>query len=116
MLRNPPAGGTYIRCNMEDLTLDSFLSLWGRASGKSPEPGSTMVIQLTPEQYIQMWGEMGVEQASQWRLFEWMAANNQVYGGTYEKMMRCQELMAEEEQASLVGTEESLRRFDWTGY
>lgn len=116
MLRNPPAGGVYIRCNMEDLTLDSFLALWGRVSGKSPEPGSTMVIQLSPAQYIQMWGEMGVEQASQWKLFEWMAENNQVYGGTYEKMIQGQELMTEEEKASLVGTEESLKGIDWTGF
>lgn len=116
MIRNPPKGGSHVRCNIEDMTVSSFLALWGRASGKSPNPGSTMVIQMTTEQYVEMWGEMGVEQATQWKLFEYVAEHNRTYGSAFKDMIAAQDLMTEEEKASLVNTEESLKRMDWTGY
>ncbi|KIM93594.1 hypothetical protein OIDMADRAFT_89585, partial [Oidiodendron maius Zn] len=67
VVENPPPTGTYVLCNVEDLTLCSFLAAWGRASGISPQPNSTAVVQISLEQYVALWGEMGEEQASQWR-------------------------------------------------
>lgn len=75
-----------------------------------------MVIQLTPEQYVQMWGEMGVEQASQWRLFEWIAEHDRGYHSAFESMLQGQDLMTEEEKAALVSTEESIKNMDWSGF
>lgn len=116
IVRNlPPQPGTYVKCGVEELTLDSMLALWGRASGKAPTPGSTKVVQVSVKQYVELFGEMGEEQASQWVFFEWMkeAGISTIPGVT---MMDVQELMSEDEKGKLVGTEQALQGMDWSGF
>ncbi|KAH8588128.1 hypothetical protein B0O99DRAFT_693748 [Bisporella sp. PMI_857] len=116
IVRNPPPnGGTYVRCNVEDLTLDSYLEIWGRASGISPEPGSTKVVEISSEHYIQLWGHMGEEQASQWIFFKWLKAAglSKIQG---VEMIDGKELMTAEEIKSLVTTEDSLKGMDWSWF
>ncbi|KAF4539247.1 uncharacterized protein LTHEOB_10411 [Lasiodiplodia theobromae] len=116
IVRNPPPQlGTYVKCGVEELTLESMLALWGRASGKAPTPGSTKVVQVSVKQYVELFGAMGEEQASQWVFFEWMkeAGVSTIPGVT---MMDVQELMSDEEKRKLVGTEQALRGMDWTDF
>ncbi|KAH7140400.1 hypothetical protein B0J13DRAFT_477601, partial [Dactylonectria estremocensis] len=47
LVRNKPPGGTYVKCSVEELTLESYLALWGRASGIAPGPDATQVIQVS---------------------------------------------------------------------
>ncbi|KAH7128924.1 hypothetical protein EDB81DRAFT_764075 [Dactylonectria macrodidyma] len=58
LVKNKPRGGTYVKCSVEDLTLESYLALWGRASGIAPGPDATQVIQVSPETYIKLFGHM----------------------------------------------------------
>ncbi|KAJ0413900.1 hypothetical protein BJY00DRAFT_305977 [Aspergillus carlsbadensis] len=113
----PPAPGTYVHCNVEDLTLETYLAAWGRASGVSPEAGSTMVVQVSMEQYCALWPLMGEEQASQWRFFA-LAEQAQIdmYDVPDFPVVRAQDLMSAEAREALVPTEESLRRMDWSGF
>jgi hypothetical protein len=111
----PPVGGTYVRCNVEDLTLESYLATWGRASGTSPTPGSTKVVQLSVEDYCTLWGHMSEEQASQWVFFEFLKE----YGITKlpgVEMVEGRDLLSEDDINDLVPTEESLRRMDWSDF
>lgn len=60
---------------------------------------------------------MGEEQASQWKFFRVM----QELGVGLDKIpgvnfLDAQELMNEEAKMELVGTEESLRGMDWSGF
>lgn len=115
IIGNPPPPASYVKCNVEDLTLDSFLATWGRASGISPEPGSTKVVQISPEQYVELWGAMGEEQASQWKFFRVMhdlgLGLDKVPGVNF---LDAQELMTEDAKSELVNTEESIRGMDWS--
>lgn len=117
MVENPPPAGTYVKCNLEDLTMDTFLSAWGRASGISPEPNSTAVIQISMEQYLQLWGEMGEEQASQWRFFKYMK-DTKINPSKVEgfKMIEGKDVLSDELKMSLVPVEEGMRTMDWSSY
>ncbi|KAL2828393.1 hypothetical protein BDW59DRAFT_170912 [Aspergillus cavernicola] len=117
IIENPPKPGIYVKCNVEDLTMGTFLAAWGRSSGISPEPNSTAVIQISLEQYVALWGEMGEEQASQWRFFQFMkdAGINpsQVEGF---KLVEGKDVLSEELRASLVPAEEGMKTMDWSSY
>lgn len=108
----PPNPGTYVRCNVENLTLDSMLALWGRASGISPTPGSTAAVQISLEQYVQIWGAMGEEQGSQWKFFKFAQdlGIDKIPGVT---MVEGLDLLSEEEKARLVTTEQALKNLSW---
>ncbi|KAL2795762.1 hypothetical protein BJX66DRAFT_336667 [Aspergillus keveii] len=113
----PPAAGTYVHCNVEDLTLESYLAACGRASGLSPEPGSTVVVQVSMEQYCTLWPGMGEEQASQWRFFGYVnQAGIDLMNVPGFPVVSAQEIMSEEAKKALVGTEESLARMDWSAF
>ncbi|KAJ5488214.1 hypothetical protein N7453_011668 [Penicillium expansum] len=115
LVNNRPPGGTYVRCSVEDLTLESFLALWGRASGVAPGSGSTKVIQVSPETYIDLYGHMGEEQARQWefsRILKETGALNR-YG---IHVQEAQEFMSKDAIASLVSPEQSLRNIDWKAH
>ncbi|KAJ5178280.1 uncharacterized protein N7500_000979 [Penicillium coprophilum] len=117
VIENPPPSGTYVRCNVEDLTMDTFLAAWGRSSGVSPEPNSTAVIQISMEQYIALWGEMGEEQASQWRFFRFMkdaGINPSNVAGF--KLVEGKDLLSDDLQAALVPTEEGMKTMDWSSF
>jgi hypothetical protein len=107
-----------VRCNVEELTLESYLALWGKASGVSPAPGSTKVVQTTIADYIALWGPMGEEQASQWVFFEFM--DNMRQQGIFKdgvpgfNLVEGLTLLSEEEKKGLKGVEESLRELDWS--
>lgn len=82
----------------------SALEVWGRASGKAPEPGSTAIVTIPVEQYTTIWGEMGEEQASQWIFFGHM----QSLGITsLPGVVDGLSLLSEEEKKSLETTEQS---------
>jgi hypothetical protein len=101
----PPVGGTYVRCNVERLTLESYLATWGRASGTSPTPGSAKVVQLSVEDYCTLWGHMGEEQAIKWVFFEFLNE----YGITKlpgVEMVEGRDLLSEDDINDLVPTEE----------
>lgn len=117
VVTNPPPAGTYVHCNVEDLTLAKYLAAWGRASKVSPEPESTMVVQVSMEQYCALWPLMGEEQASQWRFFRFVReAGIDMYNVPDFPVVRAQDLMSEEAKAALVPTEESLARMDWSSF
>ncbi|KAL1847783.1 hypothetical protein Plec18167_002515 [Paecilomyces lecythidis] len=118
IVKNPPPNpGTYVRCNVEDLTLDSMLALWGRASGISPTPDSTAAVEISQEQYVQLWGAMGEEQGSQWKFFKFVRdlGIDKIPGVT---MLEGLDLLNEEERTKLVTTEQALKSIDWkaSGY
>lgn len=98
------------------MTLDTYLATWGRASGISPEPNSTKVVQVSSKQYVDLWGHMGEEQASQWRLFEYLKENkiNTAKIPGFE-LIDAQTLMTDEQIKKLVPTEQSLREMNWDG-
>lgn len=117
VIENPPPSGTYVKCNVEDLTMDTFLAAWGRSSGVSPESNSTAVIQISMEQYIALWGEMGEEQASQWRFFQFMkdaGVNPSNVAGF--KLVEGKDLLSEDLRAALVPTEEGMKTMDWSSF
>ncbi|PLB40929.1 uncharacterized protein BDW47DRAFT_122999 [Aspergillus candidus] len=117
IVENPPTPGTYVECNVETITLESYLAAWGRASGLSPQNGSTMVVQISAEQYCALWPLMGEEQASQWRFFQFLRDNQlDIHKVEGFPVIQAQDLMSEEARKSLVLTEESLRRMDWSSF
>lgn len=97
--------------------MGSFLASWGRASGISPEPNSTAVIQISLDQYVALWGEMGEEQASQWRFFQFMkdAGINPSDLESF-KIVERKEVLSDKVRASLVSTEEGMKTIDWSSY
>lgn len=97
--------------------MDTFLAAWGRASGISPEPNSTAVIQISMEQYLQLWGEMGEEQASQWRFFKYMK-DAKINPSEVEgfKMVEGKDILSDELRMSLLPVEEGMRTMDWSSY
>ncbi|KAI1079915.1 hypothetical protein F5B20DRAFT_541594 [Whalleya microplaca] len=115
-LRNPDIKpGTYVYCNVDTYTFESFLALWGVASGVSPTAGSTKVIQLSPEEYISLFGQMGEEIVSQWAFFGFLKANG-IERPLGDAVVPGLALLNDEDKAQLVSTEESLRQMDWSGY
>lgn len=115
MKNPPPEAGTYVRCNVEDFTLDSYLALWGRASGIAPAHGSTKVVQLSVEEYVALWGNMGEEQASQWIFFEVMKEMGltKIPGAV---MVDGLDLLSEEENKELLSVEDSLKALNWSEF
>ncbi|RDL40507.1 Uncharacterized protein BP5553_00486 [Venustampulla echinocandica] len=119
IVERPPAeAGTYVRCNVEDLTLESYLALWGKASGISPAPNSTKVVQISVADYVSLWGHMGEEQSSQWVFFEHLAKMRQqgligddLPGAT---MVEGVSLLSEDEKKGLKSVEASLGELDWS--
>ncbi|KAI1268613.1 hypothetical protein F5Y18DRAFT_236289 [Xylariaceae sp. FL1019] len=114
-IRNPPPAGSFVRCNVEDLTMDSYLALWGRATGIAPEEGSTAVVQVSPEAYVRLWGEMGEEQLHQWEFFNWLA-KTPGYSWPGVTIVEGLPLLSEEEKKLLVNTEDALGRYDWSSF
>ncbi|CAG9950334.1 unnamed protein product [Clonostachys rosea f. rosea IK726] len=118
IMERPPAGGTYVRCNVQDLTLESYLALWGRASGVSPAEGSTKVVQLTVQDYVALWGAMGEEQASQWVFFEYIA--RQKAAGLWDEaalgmnMVEGWDLLKDVEKKNIKSVEDSIKELDWS--
>ncbi|KAI4597983.1 hypothetical protein KJ359_003791 [Pestalotiopsis sp. 9143b] len=119
LIEHPPAPGTYVRCSVEDLTLESYLALWGKASGIAPEPGSTKVVEISVSEYVALWGHMGEEQASQWTYFKWMAqkkAEGLIGDDTSgPRVVEGLSLLSEDDKKALKPVEDSLRDLNWTG-
>ncbi|KAH6967898.1 hypothetical protein BKA56DRAFT_679033 [Ilyonectria sp. MPI-CAGE-AT-0026] len=115
LVQNRPPGGTYVKCAVEDHTLESYLALWGRASGLSPEAGSTSIIEVSPETYIGLYGPMGEETTRQWAFTKFIIDNGLIerLGSVFKN---AQEFMSEEAIASLVSVEESFKTIDWKAY
>lgn len=91
------------------------MSLWGRASGKAEGPGSTKIVELSVQEYVELFGEMGEEQAIQCIFFNAIkGADPKEIEGLGFKMIDAQELMTEDEKSQLISTEESLKRIDWS--
>ncbi len=70
--KTPVAAGAYVTCFVESLTVGSAFELWGNATGRAAGPGSTTIVTVTPENFVELWGKMGEEQASQWVFFKYM--------------------------------------------
>ncbi|CAI7627110.1 unnamed protein product [Penicillium crustosum] len=112
LVTNKPPSGAYVRCSVKDYTLESYLAMWGRESGISPDPNSTMVVRLSPEVYTKLYGDMGEEQARQWeflRILKDSGATNR-YGFPVHDV---QEFMSKEAIKSLMSPEESVRNVNW---
>ncbi|KAF7557762.1 hypothetical protein G7Z17_g494 [Cylindrodendrum hubeiense] len=116
LVQSQPPGGTYVKCHVENHTLESYLALWGKASGLSPEPGSTKVIEVSPETYIGLFGHMGEEQAAQWKLSKFIADHGPKNGLGLDFFKDAQEFMSEEAIKSLESLEETFRKIDWKSY
>ncbi|KAF4637874.1 hypothetical protein G7Y89_g207 [Cudoniella acicularis] len=115
LIKNPPPQGSFVRCNVETLTIDSYLALWGRVTGIAPEEGSTAAVQISPQDYIRLWGHMGEEQASQWRFFQWTAEHGppKWEGITLVEGM---DFLSDEDKKGLLSVEESLKLYDWSSF
>ncbi|KAH9232976.1 hypothetical protein K456DRAFT_1788902, partial [Colletotrichum gloeosporioides 23] len=61
LVKSPPPPGSFVRCNVETLTMESYLAAWGRATGLAPEEGATAALQISPESYVELWGSMAQE-------------------------------------------------------
>ncbi|OBT48566.1 hypothetical protein VE00_01369 [Pseudogymnoascus sp. WSF 3629] len=115
LIKNPPPQGSFVRCNAETLTVDSYLALWGRVTGIAPEEGSIAAVQISPEDYIRLWGHMGAEQASQWRFFHWVAEHGppKWEGITLVEGM---DFLSDEDKKGPLNIEESLKLYDWSSF
>jgi hypothetical protein len=65
--------GAYVTCFVESLTVGSAFETWGKATGRATGPGTTVIVTVTPENFVALWGKMGEEQASQWVFFKYMS-------------------------------------------
>jgi hypothetical protein len=111
-IRNPPPQGSFVRCNVETFTIDSWLAVWGKATGIAPEDGATAAVQISPEAYVRLWGHMGVEQLSQWKFFQWIAQHKVEWDGI--TMVEGYNLLSDEDKKQLLTAEESIKRYDWS--
>jgi hypothetical protein len=68
-------------------------------------------------QYVNIWGEMGEEQASQWRFFQYLK-DAQIDAAKVEgyKIVEGKELLSDQARAALALTEEGMRTMDWSSY
>ncbi|KAJ0115122.1 uncharacterized protein J7T55_001531 [Diaporthe amygdali] len=100
-------GGSYVTCFVESLTLESALGIWGKATGKAPTHGSTAILSISYDQYVNVWGEMGEEQACQWKFFEFMnSAGVTALPDTVSGLS----ILSEDERKALENTEQSWFR------
>jgi hypothetical protein len=96
--------------------MESFLALWGKVTGLAPEPGSTAMVQVSMEQYIQLWGHMAEEQASQWRFFAWVAKEGKNVKWEGITPVEGMDYLSDEDKKELLSTEESLKLYDWSSF
>ncbi|KAH8902038.1 NAD(P)-binding protein [Coniochaeta sp. PMI_546] len=115
LVQNKPPGGTYVICSIENHTLESYLALWGKASGFATESNSTKVIQISPETYIDLFGSMGEEQAAQWNFSKYLAEHD-LMAVAVARYKKAQEYMTSEAISSLVSVEETFKTTDWKAY
>ncbi|KAF4835131.1 NmrA-like family domain-containing protein 1 [Colletotrichum tropicale] len=115
LVKSPPPPGSFVRCNVETLTMESYLAAWGRATGLAPEEGSTAAVQISPESYIELWGSMAQEQLSQWKFFQWLRDN---YPPKWEgiTIVEGMDLLTDKDKKELLSVEESLKRYDWSAF
>lgn len=59
VLKNKPAGGTYVLCVVESFTFQSYLDLWGEATGFAKEKGSATVVTISYDDYRSLWPGFG---------------------------------------------------------
>lgn len=59
VLKNKPVNGTYVLCVVEDLTFQSYLDLWGEATGLAKEKGSAAVVTISYDDYRSLWPGFG---------------------------------------------------------
>jgi hypothetical protein len=59
LIKNRPAGGSYVFGNVEDTTLQEYLATWGKATGISAAEGSTEVVQISLDKYKALWPGYG---------------------------------------------------------
>ncbi|KAJ4287676.1 hypothetical protein N0V90_012379 [Kalmusia sp. IMI 367209] len=115
LVKSPPPPGSFVRCNVETLTIESYLALWGRVTGIAPEQGSTAAVQISPQDYVHLWGHMGEEQASQWRFFHWLAEHSPPkWEGI--NIVEGIDLLSDEDKKQLLSVEESLKLYDWSSF
>ncbi|KAF4930689.1 NmrA-like family domain-containing protein 1 [Colletotrichum viniferum] len=112
LVKSPPPPGSFVRCNVETLTMESYLAAWGRATGLAPEEGATAAVQISSESYVELWGSMAQEQLSQWKFFQWLHDH---YPPKWEgiTIVEGMDLLTDEDKKELLGVEESLKRYDW---
>ena len=58
-MNNKPAGGTYVLCVVEDFNFQSYLDLWGEATGLAKGKGSTAVVTISYDDYRSLWPGFG---------------------------------------------------------
>ncbi|KAJ5008231.1 NmrA-like family domain-containing protein 1 [Colletotrichum sp. SAR 10_66] len=115
LVKSPPPPGSFVRCNVETLTMESYLATWGRATGLAPEEGATAAVQISPESYVELWGSMAQEQLSQWKFFQWLHDH---YPPKWEgiTIVEGMDLLTDEDKKELLSVEESLKRYDWSAF
>ncbi|KAF5523445.1 NmrA-like family domain-containing protein 1 [Colletotrichum aenigma] len=115
LVKSPPPPGSFVRCNVETLTMESYLAAWGRATGLAPEEGATAAVQISPESYVELWGSMGQEQLSQWKFFQWLHDH---YPSKWEGITTVEgmDLLTDEDKKELLSVEESLKWYDWSAF
>ncbi|KAJ0413467.1 hypothetical protein BJY00DRAFT_296830 [Aspergillus carlsbadensis] len=59
VIKNRPAGGSYVFGSVEDTTLQEYLATWGKATGISAAEGSTEVVQISLDKYKAIWPGYG---------------------------------------------------------
>ncbi len=102
--------GAYVTCIVESFTVGSALEVWGKASGRATEPGSTAIVTVTPENFVGLWGQMGEEQASQWIFFKHLSGKGIVsLPGSVDGLT----LLTEKHKQSLETTEQSWAKLTW---
>ncbi|KAJ0381884.1 hypothetical protein COL922a_013670, partial [Colletotrichum nupharicola] len=115
LVKSPPPPGSFVRCNVETLTMESYLAAWGRATGLAPEEGATAALQISPESYVELWGSMAQEQLSQWKFFLWLHDH---YPPKWEgiTIVEGMDLLTDEDKKEVLSVEESLKRYYWSAF
>ncbi|KAK9358846.1 NmrA-like family-domain-containing protein [Lipomyces starkeyi] len=114
VLTNPPkVGGTYVKCSVEDFpSLNAYFAKWCSGSGRVTSSQSTYVLQVSFEQYKDLWPKLGDELGIMMMFWELLGENswNALPGN---KMVHAYELMTETAKKELVTTEEAFKALDW---
>lgn len=103
----------YVLCAADTHTsLSNYLATWGRGSGLLPTPGSTAVVQISFQDYCQLWPGVGEEIAIMLQFWEalqgrsWTSASDEV-------VEPVQNLMTQEQKDKIIGSEAAFRSLNW---
>ncbi|KAG2419247.1 hypothetical protein HFD88_004042 [Aspergillus terreus] len=113
IVKNPPRGGTFVRCFAEyHSSLNDYLAVWGRASGLSPSAGSTMVVKVSLHEYSQLWPGWGEEMGSMMAM--WSALQERSWAGLDgDHVLDIDNILSADDRKSVIKTEAAFRALDW---